>query len=73
MFRYSVDELNKLLEIDLGRKRNRTRTWKTINAERELSKAIFEATGGIEGHKEELMMIKEAMERQQAHDDFDEL
>lgn len=62
VFRYSVDELNTFLTRDLGLPRNPTRTWKTINAEMELGKAIFEATGGYEGHKEEIEAFAAAMQ-----------
>jgi hypothetical protein len=61
VFRYSVPELNNFLTRDLGLPRNPTRTWKSINAEMELSKAIFEATGGFEGHKEEIEAMREAV------------
>jgi hypothetical protein len=62
VFRYTVDEINNLLERDLHLKRDRTRTWQLIKAEMELHQAIFEATGGIEGHKEELQMMAEAFQ-----------
>ena len=52
--RYSLDELNLLLERDLGQKRDKTRTWKSINAEMEMAQAIFEAKGGMEAHKEQI-------------------
>ena len=61
VFRYTVDELNNLLERDLGIRRNRTRTWKSIKAEMDLHAAIFEATGGYEGHKEEIEAMREMM------------
>ena len=61
VFRYSVEELHNLLQRDLGLHRNPTRTWKTIKAEMDLHAAVFEATGGYEGHKEEIEAMREMM------------
>lgn len=62
VFRYTVEELNNLLERDLGLHRDRTRTWQAIKAEMALHQAIFDATGGFEGHKEELQAMAAAFE-----------
>lgn len=70
VFRYTVDELNNLLERDLGQTRNRQRTWQSIRAEMHLHSAIFEATGGAEKHQEEIQMIRQAMEKQAMDDEL---
>lgn len=68
VFRYSVEEMNKLLEHDLKLPRNKTRTWKSIRAEMDLHAAVFEATGGYEGHKDEIESMRAYMD---AADDGD--
>lgn len=70
VFRYSVDELNLLLERDLGQTRNRNRTWKTINAEMELAQAIFEAQGGAEKYAEQIAQIQEKMAQEALSDEL---
>ena len=59
--RYSVKELNLLLERDLGQKRDTNRTWKTISAEMEMAHALFEAKGGMEAYKDEIAQMQQAM------------
>ena len=61
MHRYNLDELNMLLERDLKQTRDTNRTWKTIEAEMEMAKIMFEAKGGYEAFKDEIDQMQQAI------------